>query len=219
MMMIPQSDTAAWMQARLGCLTASRMADAMQFIKDGAKPKDGPQKYKPGAARVRYLHEVFAERLARTAVSHYVSKPMRDGTEREPDALALYEARSGDILTPAAFCQHPTIEWFGATPDSFIRNEGTVQVKCPTLPIYVEWLRAGVIPDDHQKQMTAELAVTRRRYAMFVAFQPEMPPHLQLFVRRFEASAEQIEEVEQAARAFLREVEEMVNEFDQRKAA
>jgi hypothetical protein len=46
----------------------------------------------------------------------------------------------------------------------------------------------------------------------FVAFDPRVPKHLQLFVVRFKPTQEERDAVEQAARDFLREVDDM---FDQ----
>jgi hypothetical protein len=44
----------------------------------------------------------------------------------------------------------------------------------------------GVIPLEHAPQMLAELACTGREWNDFVSFDPRLPEHLQLFIRRME---------------------------------
>lgn len=210
--MIPQDDP-RWLPARVGKLTASRMADAIAMIKDGAKLKDGTQKMKPGASRIALLRELCAERLVGSAKDHFVTDAMQWGLDNEDAACDAYEAASGNILVRSGFYDHPTIENFGASPDREIDHDGLAETKCPTTTKFVEWRLAGVVPEEHQAQMLAQLACTRRKYVDFIAYDPRVPPKAQLFVRRFEPSLEQIQEAEAQAKEFLAELEAMVEEF------
>jgi hypothetical protein len=74
---------AAWLSARAGKLTASRMADAMDFRKDG----------KPSAARTKYMHELLAERLTGLSAPHFVSPAMEHGLEYEDEAVDVFVGR------------------------------------------------------------------------------------------------------------------------------
>ena len=65
------------------------------------------------------------------------------------------------------------------------------------------------MPDQHKPQVLAQLACTRRTHAVFVSFDPRMPAHRQLFVVEWEPKREEVEAVEEAARQFLRELDEM----------
>ena len=158
---------------------------------------------------------------------HYL-EIVRDGIEREPDARNLYEAVSGEIVEQAGFILHPTIEYFGGTPDGLIRSNvhvpRTAQIKCPTLDTYVAWVRAGVIPEEHKPQMIAEIACTRAilpncNSATFIAYNPDMPERLQLMVRPFEPSAEEIKAVEDAAIQFLKELDALFDDMNKRQVA
>lgn len=210
--MIPQDDP-RWLPARVGKLTASRIAEAIAMIKDGPKPKEGPQKWKPAASRITLLHELLAERVVGSAVAHYVTAAMQWGLDNEDGACDAYEAASGNILVRSGFYEHPTIEWFGASPDREIDHDGLAEVKCPTTPKFVAWRLAGVVPEEHRDQMLAQLACTRRKYCDFIAYDPRVPPAQQLFVRRFEPSLEQIQEIEEKAKDFLADLDAMVEEF------
>ena len=189
---------AAWLSARAGKLTASRMRDAMEFRKDG----------KPGAARVKLMHEILAERMTGDSVRHFVTDAMQWGMEREAEARAAYEAHAGDLVADAGFYDHPRIDLFGATPDGLLGRDGLIEIKCPQTATFVAWRMAGVIPEEHKPQMLAQLACTGRRWCEFVAFDPRVknPAH-RLFIRRLTPAVEEIAAIETAAEGFLAEVE------------
>lgn len=191
---------AAWLSARAGKLTASRMADAMDFRKDG----------KPGAARVKLMHEILAERMTGDSVRHYVNDAMQWGLDREAEAKAAYEAETGAMIAEAGFYDHPRIDLFGATPDGLLDGGGLIEIKCPTTQTFVDWRLAGIIPAQHEPQMLAQLAVTGRAWCEFVAFDPRVrDARYRLFVRRYEPPRAEIERIEAAAEAFLGDVEKM----------
>ena len=193
-------ELAAWLSARAGKLTASRMPDALDMRKDG----------KPGAKRIRLMHEILAERTTGDSVRHFVTDAMRWGIEREAEAKAAYEAETGLMLADAGFYDHPRIDLFGATPDALHPHGGLVEVKCPTSQTFVEWRLAGVVPDEHKPQMLAQMACTGRAWCEFVAFDPRVrDPRYRLFVRRYEPTREDVAAIEAAAEAFLAEVEAM----------
>lgn len=210
--MIPQSDP-AWVVARVGKLTASRMAEAMAMVKDGPKPKDGLQKYKPGADRVNLMRDLLAERLANSAKDHFVTAAMQWGLDYEAEAVMSYEAHTGNLASPGGFIEHPTIEFFGATPDRLIGHDGALEVKCPTTSTFVKWVTEGVVPEEHKPQMAAQLLCARRRWVDFVAYDPRVPPQYRLFIRRFEPTPQYLAQVEQAAIDFLRELDLMFDIF------
>jgi putative phage-type endonuclease len=195
---IPQQ-SAAWVRERVGCLTASRMKDAMAVLKNG----------KPAEARNKLLMEIVAERMADCAADHYVTAAMQWGIDNEPFAASAYENETGALLMPASFYRHPRIEHFGASPDRLLGDDGLVEIKCPSTPRYVEWRLAGVVPDEHKPQMIAQLACTGRRYVDFVAFDPRVVNGPRLFIRRYEPTAEEIAAVETAAVEFLAEADRM----------
>lgn len=189
----------AFLSARCGKLTASRMKDALDFTKAG----------KPGAARIKLMHEILAERMTGDSVPHFVNDLMRWGTEQEPHAKAAYEAATGELLTPCGTIDHPTIDGLAATPDSLLGEDAVLEAKCPQTTTHIAWKLAGVVPEQHRPQILAQLACTGRSRAVFVSFDPRVPPKSQLFIREWTPERAEIEAVEQAARDFLREIEQM----------
>ena len=80
-----------WFAARLGKVTASRVADVM------AKTKTGY-----GAGRANYMADLVVERLTGQKASSFSNAAMEWGTEQEPNAKAAYAARPGYWLRMSA---------------------------------------------------------------------------------------------------------------------
>jgi len=193
------AEKAAWLSQRCGKLTASRMADAMDLTAKGLD----------SAKRKALKVELLAERLTGDAVPHFVNSFMQWGLEQEPAAKAAYELASGQMILPCGFYDHPQIAEFGATPDGLI-PQGVIEFKCPTTQTHLTWWLAGGVPEQHRAQILAQLACTGRTKAVFVSFDPRIKDERrQLFIVEWTPEKSEIEAVEDAARKFLAEVEEM----------
>ena len=191
------AELAAFLAARAGKLTASRMNDALAVLKNGA----------PAKARSDLIRDILAERLTGESVRHFVNDAMQWGLDREPEAKQAWEAHSGNFIIPCGVYDHPSIDMFAATPDGLLDDNGLIEVKCPTTPTFVEWVMGGVVPEQHKNQMLAQMACTGRKWCEFVAFDPRVKKRSPLFVRRFAPPAEEIARIEAAAEAFLAEVD------------
>lgn len=161
------------------------------------------------AARKRYLREVVAERLTGFAVDHYVSPAMQWGLDHEHKAKEEYEAASGNLIQKAGFELHREIPFFGATPDGLIDSDGCLEVKCPTTDTHLNYLLEGVVPVEYKPQMISELMCHGRQWCDFVSFDPRLPKRQRLFIRRFEPTAAEVEEIRLGAIRFLADVERM----------
>lgn len=187
-----------WLKERCGLLTASRMADAMAFLKGG----------KEAEARKKYKIELTAERMTDTMVSRFVNDAMQWGIEQEAFARDRYEEITGTLIEKCGFAIHGDIPCFGASPDGLIGPDGLIEIKCPTTATFIEWFSGGIVPDQHKPQMLAQLAVTGRKYVDFFAYDPRVKVReYQAFLRRFEPPEEDIAKVEEAAKQFLAEVD------------
>lgn len=188
--------TAAWFSARTGKLTASRMADAMAYLKTG----------KPAAARVKLLQELVAERLTDAIVPHYVTADMTWGIEQEPYAKAEYTLRTGREVLPCFFFDHFEIDNFGASPDGLV-GDGLLEAKCPRTATHIAWVSEGGVPDEHKPQMLAQMACTGRRWCDFASFDPRIQGPRRLFIVRFTPEPAELARVEEEARKFLAEAD------------
>lgn len=191
--------TPSWVKARIGMLTGSRMASAMRRLKSGGE----------SAARLNLRYELLSERLTDISTDHYVTDAMQWGLDHEMAAREAYCEMSGNVVMDAGFVLHPTIEFFGATPDGLIHHDGVAEFKCPTSKTHTKWMRGKSAPNEYKPQMVSEIICTRRKWCDFVSFDPRMPTGQRLLIFRYTPTEEEIIEVENAAIAFLDEIESM----------
>lgn len=195
--------SAQWFSDRTGALTASRMRNAMSFLKNGAESKE----------RSSLKIEILAERLTGNVVPHYVTPAMQHGIDTEPMARAAYEMHTGQLVAECSYIRHPTIADFGASPDGRIGKPLGVEIKAPTTATMIAWRMAGVVPDEHKPQMIAQCVCAGFDAVEFVAFDPRLPKHLQLLILRYTPTQEERDAVETAARTFLQEVDAMFEQL------
>lgn len=187
-----------WFANRIGKLTASRMRSAMKRLKNGDD----------SAERRNLKIEMLAERMTDQIVPKYTNEAMLWGMETEPEAKDVYEEVTGRLITDVGFMDHPTIPFFGASPDGFV-DDGLIEIKCPTTSTHLTWVIDGEVPEEHKPQMIVQCLVTSRQWCDFVSYDPRVPESYQLFVRRFTPTSDERSEIEAEAVKFLAEVEEM----------
>jgi hypothetical protein len=128
------------------------------------------------------------------------------GTEHEPDARRVYAyTRNADIVQ-VGFVPHPTIAMSGASPDGLIGDLGIIEIKCPRSKTHLNTLLGADIDPEYMAQMQWGLACTGRRWCDWISYDPRMPDHLQLVVRRVSRLDSMIADLEADAKAFLDEV-------------
>jgi len=194
-----------WFAQRCGKATASRIADII------AKTKSGPS-----ASRKNYHAQLVAERLTNTVEQGYTNGAMQWGTEKEPEARAAYaflHADGVDVLT-AEFTVHPSITMAGASPDGLVGSDGLVEIKCPNTATHIDTLLGKTVPAKYITQMQWQMACTGRAWCDFVSYDPRMPDHLALFVRRVPRDDGMIGELEREVEAFLAEVDATVSALE-----
>lgn len=186
----------AWHQARLGCVTASRIADVVTRTKTGY-----------GAARQTYMRQLLAERLTGMPTETYPTAAMRWGIDMEPHAVAAYEDALDIDTQVVGFLQHPALAFAGASPDRLVGTYGLVEIKCPTTPVHIDTLLGGVPPERYIFQMQWQMACSGRQWCDFVSFDPRLPPAYACFITRVSRDDELILRLECEASTFLEELE------------
>jgi len=196
--------TPEWLSERAGKVTASMISNVLM---------------KPETAGFRdYQAQLVAEILTgKPQGSDYTNAAMQFGTETEPLARSAYEVETGFSVDEVGFCQHPSIERSGASPDGLVGNSGLVEIKCPKVATHLGYLIAGVVPAAYKNQMIWQMACTGRDWCDFVSFRPDLPEHLQLFIVRFKRDPARIIEMETAVVAFLNSVDKMLSQLKEVK--
>lgn len=188
-----------WFAARLGKVTASRVADVI------AKTKTGW-----GAGRKNYMAELVAERLTGVTAQSYTNAAMQWGIDTEPQARAAYEFFRDATVQEIGFIDHPEIPMTGASPDGLVGDDGMVEIKAPNTATHIDTLLTKSIPGKYITQMQWQMACAGRDWCDYVSFDPRMPEHLRLFVQRVERDDERIGELERLVEGFLAELDSTV---------
>lgn len=193
--MIPYG-TPEWFEARLGKVTASRIADATARIKNGW-----------GASRANYMAELIAERLTGTPAESYTNADMQWGIDHEAEARIAYEFYTDATVDPSGFIAHPKIPASGASPDGEVGTEGLVEIKCPNTATHIDTLLSLSLPEKYVKQMQWQMACTGALWCDFVSYDPRMPENMRLFVRRCPRNGSMIDNLEKDVLDFIAEME------------
>lgn len=107
-----------WLTARRGKITGSRFKDARDKLKGG----------QPSKACLGYAMDVARERIGGSAPPKFQNAAMRTGTEQEPFARAMYEARTGHMVDEAGFYLSDDAV-FGLSPDGLVNDDGVIEIK------------------------------------------------------------------------------------------
>lgn len=204
----------AWFQARLGNCTGSRVKDALSMLK---RASNGRVAGDSSQARIDYMMELALGRITGIVEEHHVTPAMQDGIDREPHAAAAYEVVTDQTCHAVGLAVHPRIVGFMASPDRYVGTVGTLEIKCPTPAVHMEYLRANVIPSEYEYQCMAELACDpTREWLDFESFNPLFPVKLQVFIapRMYRTEwAEKIAAMEDGVRKFLSETATLTAEL------
>lgn len=201
-----QQGTPEWLAARLGKVTASRVADVVARTKTGYS-----------ASRANYLAELALERLTGTRQESFTNAAMQWGTDNEPHARAAYEAKTGEIVEEVGLVLHPRIDGSGASPDGLVGLFGLIEIKCPNSATHLETLTTKLPAGKYVTQMQWQMACTERQWCDFVSYDPRFPEHLKLFVTRIHRDDDFIEELEKEVAKFLEELGETVEALNNMK--
>jgi exodeoxyribonuclease (lambda-induced) len=107
-----------WLEARRGCITASRFKDARDRLKNGSW----------GSKALGYAYDIARERVGGTPPQQGQNQFMRIGTEQEPVARMQYELRTGFLCDEVGFA-HTHDRKFGGSADSLIDDDGIWECK------------------------------------------------------------------------------------------
>ena len=184
---------------RLGKVTASRVADIL------AKTKTGPS-----ASRQNYLIELAIQRTTGIIQESYSNSAMEWGVQNEGLARCAYEVNTNNFVDQVAFIDHPSIKWFGCSPDGLVSDRGLLEIKCPNSATHWEYFKSKKPPQKYFIQMQAQIAVTGRDWCDFVSFDPRFPERSQLLIVNVPRDSEFIVFMESEIKQFLIEVEQEV---------
>lgn len=195
-----------WYMARAGRLTGS-CAKAML-----AQNKRGKDEAKTRAElRQRLVCERLTGRPEDDGWYFLQANPhVINGEQREPAALAAYEAQTGEFIQRVGFLAHDQ-HMAGCSLDGYLGNFSTIlEVKCPKPSTHLEYKSLSKVPSDYVPQVTHNLWISGADDVHFVSWCPWLPEHLQLHIIRALRIDFDVPTYEEKALKFLEEVESNV---------
>jgi hypothetical protein len=163
------------------------------------------------AGRRNLRLRLVLERLTRKSQdSDYVSPAMQAGIDREADAIAAYEALTGDLVRTTGFLSHNT-HMAGCSLDGHL-GEFTklLSVKCRQPAAHLDFLRSGKIPLAALGQIRHELWIADAHEHDYFSWNPDFPELLQARIATVTRAQADIPAYEDDALAFLAEVDREV---------
>lgn len=186
-----------WFAARLGKVTSSRAKAATM----------APSTKTYQRAKAEMVVELTTGLAARSVVSAYA---LDEGMRLEPDALAAYEARTGNAVRRIGFLTRASQPRCGYSPDGTISREGLIELKCPFAANHMLYTTQG-IPNTYMPQLLHALWFTGADWIDFVSFNPDFPPAQQIAIHRLLPPADLIAAYEAKVSAFLADVESAIS--------
>ncbi len=189
-----------WHKARLGQITGSEIE---KLLKNPKSKKDQAAGKLAGGAQT-YMRELIDEILTGEAKEVPTTKAMEWGNRYEAEAVAAYEARTGNVCTEVGFIKHPTEPRVGGSPDRLIGDDGGLEIKCPyNGGVHVGYMLDGVLPDDHEAQVQSYIWIRNAKWWDFASYNPRIPnPKLGLFVVHVERDQAYINHLQRRVTAF-----------------
>ena len=136
-----EQQTPEWHKARLGIPTASKFAAVMSKGRGKA----------PSKTRLKYLHELAAERITGRVTYVFQTAAMLRGIQAEPMIREMYVAAHGDVSV-VGFVVNEGLR-AGASPDGLVGDDGLLEIKTMAPHLMVEALAL----DDLQKRWWAQV--------------------------------------------------------------
>lgn len=192
-----------WFAARLGKVTASRIADIMATTRSGY-----------AASRKNYMTELLCERLTGQREEKYSNAAMQRGTDLEAKARAVYQLETGELVEETGFIDHPKIVMSGASPDGLVGSDGLIEIKCPNTATHLDFIQTNTPKREYLLQMQWQMACTGREWCDFVSYDDRLPEHLAYKSIRVQRDAVLISEIEDAVILFLLELDKNIEKLE-----
>jgi exodeoxyribonuclease (lambda-induced) len=182
-----------WMLLRAGKVTASE-ADAL------ISPLG---KIRTGEGVETYLNQKLVELWTGGPLPQLQGIfDMDQGKILEERARPAFTIHTGLEVSTAAFVETDDGK-SGCSPDAMVGEFAGVEIKCPTMPKHVGYLRAGKLPADYVAQVQFSLWVTGFSHWHFFSYNRAFPP-LHLIIEQDEKFQDSLTE---AVESFLEKLE------------
>ena len=196
-----------WLRARVGVCTASRFADARAKLSKASKNGNAGD---PAGDAIKYAWMLAVETIAGEPLDEtFTTYAMRRGRDLEPQARAVYEARTGAWVEEVSLILTDDSR-FGYSADGFRDDDGLIEIKCPMAcdKLGAVWSSPETAHLEYIDQINGGLWITGRKYCDLIIYCPWLAPvGKDLFVKRIHRDEAAIEALESDLVGFMRLVD------------
>ena len=160
--------------------------------------------------KANYRAQLVCERLSGCKTKGFSNQYMDRGIEDEGPGRECYEFVTGREVQQIGLVTHPAIPHAHASPDGFVFDDGSIEIKRKIPTLHMAYLFTGKVDSDYIKQAQWGLACSGRLWCDFVSYCPELPTEYQLFIKRLDRDDAMIKELEEAVLEFGRSVSKMI---------
>lgn len=205
----PYQQNDQWFADRCGCLTASRAAAVINVSK-----RDG----QPLKSYFDLINTIVSERVTGIVDVTPTTSAMQWGIDNEEEARKTYTLMTGREVELVGFVRHPSIEWFGASPDGLVGSDGLIEIKCPNTATHLRHITANVVPPEYIPQMLVQCLCTGRRWVDFVDYDPRLTgvySRFAFWTIRYTPTEKELSDALERCQKFLTEVDEVLRPFNE----
>jgi predicted phage-related endonuclease len=130
---------------------------------------------KPSTQAQKYLYQCAGELLTGQKAESYSNVHMTRGIELEAEARSLFEMIQGVEVKQVGLIYPDHTQDYHCSPDGLIDLTG-LEIKCPSLPVAVEYLDKGVLPTEYKVQVHGSMMVTGFKTWWFISYYPGLKP-------------------------------------------
>lgn len=191
-------DKDAWLAARRGKITGTRLKDIL--VKRGTGRKIG-------------FYELIAERLGVPADDE---SPMDRGLRLEAEAMERFIAETGKkVDTSLVIWTRDDNESIAISPDGFIGKTEAVEIKCLSSARHIEALLTQKVPDEYECQALQYFIVNDKLKVLHFCFYDPRILAKSFFIIDVQrkAIAEQVAQYLEYEQQVINEVNEIVNQL------
>lgn len=124
------------------------------------------------------MMSLLAERLMGHPIKEHISSWMERGQQLEAHAVRYYEFQTEGKTIPVGFVTNDS-GTVGASPDRFVGEKGTLEIKCPSESTHMAYLlTAAGAYSAYKVQVQGQLWISEREWTDVVSYHPELPEAL-----------------------------------------
>lgn len=187
-----EQNTPDWDRARAGIPTSSMFKDVMARTPGG-------KAY--GKTRQTYMRKLAGEILTDAPMENYSNADMQRGHDMEDEARKYYAFMTDSEPAQIGFVRNGQK---GSSPDSFIGENGILEIKTKAPHLLIELIEKDQFPPEHKAQCQGQLWVCEREWVDLACYWPGLP----MFVKRAHRDED-----------YIRNLSEEVDRFNEELAA